>query len=64
VKCVKNINWKTKAKRRINWIERVACIEDNRKPYRVLMVKREGNKPLGGTRRIWGDNIILNFKEI
>jgi len=39
-------------------------MEDNRKAYRVLVVKPEGKKPLGGTRRKWKDNIKLSFKAI
>jgi hypothetical protein len=32
--------------------------------YRVLVVKPEGNRPLGRTRRRWDDNIKADLQEV
>jgi hypothetical protein len=32
--------------------------------YRVLVGRPEGKKPLGRTRRRWGDNIKMNLQEV
>jgi len=32
--------------------------------YRVLVWKREGERPLGISRRRWEDNIKINIKEV
>ena len=32
--------------------------------YRVLVVKPEGRRPLGGPRRRWGDNIRMDLREV
>ena len=31
--------------------------------YRVLVRKREGKRPLGRSRRIWEDNIKMDFRK-
>jgi hypothetical protein len=51
------------AKGKINWVGRVAYMEDNRKAYRVLVVKPKVKKSLGGTRRTWKDNIKPDLKK-
>ena len=32
--------------------------------YRVLVVKPEGRRPLGGPRRRWEDNIRMDLREV
>jgi hypothetical protein len=32
--------------------------------YRVLVEKREGERPLGRPRRSWEDNIIVDLQEV
>jgi hypothetical protein len=36
---------------------------EGRGVYRVLVGKPEGKRPLGGTRRIWEDNIKMDLQE-
>jgi len=43
--------------RRILWAWRVARMGEGRGVYRVLVVKPEGNRPLGRPGRRWEDNI-------
>jgi hypothetical protein len=38
--------------------------EDKRNAYRILVVKPEGKRPLGITRRRRVDNIKMDFREI
>jgi hypothetical protein len=33
-----------------------------RNPYRILVVKPEGKRPLRGLRHRWGDNIIMDLR--
>jgi hypothetical protein len=42
--------------RRMRWVGHVARMEEERKVYRVLMVKPEGKRPLGIPRRRWDQN--------
>jgi hypothetical protein len=37
---------------------------EKRNAYRILVGKPEGKRPLGGPRRRWEDNIIMNHREI
>jgi len=37
---------------------------EGRGVYRVLMVKPEGKRPLGRSRRRWEDNIKMDLKEV
>jgi hypothetical protein len=37
----------------------VARMEDRRGEYRVLVMNREGTRPLGRSVRRWGDNIKM-----
>ena len=39
--------------RRLKWIGHVACMEQSRNAYRVLVGKPEGKRPLGSPRRRW-----------
>jgi hypothetical protein len=37
---------------------------EKRNSYRILVVKREGKRPLGRPRRRWVDNIKMDLREI
>jgi hypothetical protein len=37
---------------------------EKRNPYRILVGKPEGTRPLGRSRRRWVDNIKINLREI
>jgi len=37
---------------------------ERRGVYRVLVVKREGTRPLGRPRRRWEDNIKMDLQEV
>jgi len=37
---------------------------ERRGVYRVLVVKREGTRPLGRPRRRWKDNIKMDLQEV
>jgi len=42
----------------------VARTGDSTGVYRVLMWKPEGNRPIGGPRRRWEDNIRMDHQEV
>jgi PAS domain-containing protein len=50
--------------RRIIWAGHVARIGEKRNTYKLLVVKREGKRPLGRPRRTWMDNIRMDLAEI
>jgi hypothetical protein len=50
--------------RRIRWIRHIACREEKRNEYRVLVAKPEEIRPLGRPRRRWKDNIKMDIREI
>ena len=50
--------------RKIGWARHVARIGESRGIYRVLVRKREGNKPLGRPRHRWEDNITMDLQEV
>ena len=39
-------------------------MKEGRSPFRVLTRNLTGNRPSGGPRRRWEDNIIMNLKEL
>jgi hypothetical protein len=39
-------------------------MREGRGVYRVLVGKPEGKRPLGRTRRRWGDNIRMDLQEV
>jgi hypothetical protein len=45
----------------MRWVRHVACIGEERKVYRVLVGKREGERPLGSPRE---DGIRMDLREI
>jgi hypothetical protein len=58
-----NIIWMIKLKG-TRWAGQVVRIEKMRNSYKILVQKAEGKKPLGRSRRIWGDNIKMDLKGI
>jgi hypothetical protein len=42
----------------------VACMVEERKVYKVLVGKPEGQRPLGRPRRRWEDGIRMDLREI
>ena len=50
--------------RRMRWAGHVARIWEKRGVYMVLVVKPEGNRPLGRPRRRWEDNIKMDLQEM
>jgi hypothetical protein len=37
---------------------------EGRGPYRILVARPEGRRPLGRPRRRWEDNIKMDLKEV
>jgi hypothetical protein len=50
--------------RGMRWTGRVACVEERRDVYRVLVGKPEGKIPLGRPRLSWEDNIKMDLQEV
>ena len=50
--------------RRVRWVGTVARMEEGRRSFKILESKPTGKRLLGRPRRIWEDNIRLDFKEI
>jgi hypothetical protein len=50
--------------RRMRWAGHVACMEEERNVYKVLMGKPEGKRPLGRARHRWEDGIRMDLREI
>jgi hypothetical protein len=50
--------------RKIRWTGHVARMGETRTPYRILVEKPEGRRPLGRPRRRWVDNIKLDLREM
>jgi hypothetical protein len=50
--------------RRMRWVGHVACMEEGRKVYRVLMGKPEGKRPLGRPSHRWEYGIRMDLREI
>jgi hypothetical protein len=50
--------------RRMRWAEHLARMGKKRNAYRLLVVKPEGRRQLGRTRRRWVDNIRMDFGEL
>jgi hypothetical protein len=49
--------------RRTRWAGHVAHMGEERKVYKVLVGKPEGNRPLGKPRHRWEDGIRMNLME-
>jgi hypothetical protein len=50
--------------RRMRWAGHVACMEEERKVYKVLAGKPEGKSPFGRPRRRWEDGIRMDLRVI
>ena len=50
--------------RPLRWVEQVACMEQSRNAYRVLVGKPEGKRLLGRPRSSWEDNIKMYLGEV
>jgi hypothetical protein len=50
--------------RRMRYAGHVAQMGEKRNAYRLLVGKPEGNRPLGGPRRRWVDNIRMDLGEV
>jgi hypothetical protein len=48
----------------MRWAGHVACMEEKRNAYRILVGKPEGKRPLGRPRRRWAYNIRMDLREI
>ena len=46
------------------WAGHVVCMGEERGPYRILVGKPEGKRPLGRPRRRWVDNIRVDLQEV
>jgi hypothetical protein len=49
--------------RRMKWAGHVACMEEGRGVYRILVGRPEGKRPLGRPRHRWEDNIKMDLRE-
>jgi hypothetical protein len=49
--------------RRMRWAGHLARMGKKRNPYRILVGKPEGRRPLGRPRRRWVDNIKMELRE-
>jgi hypothetical protein len=50
--------------RRMRWAGHVACMEEGRGVYKVLVWRLEGKRQLGRPRCRWEDNIKMDLREI
>jgi hypothetical protein len=50
--------------RRMRWAGHVARMREKRRAYRILEGKLEKERPLGGHRRKWEDNIEMDHREM
>jgi hypothetical protein len=50
--------------RRMRWAGHVARMGETRNPYRILVGKPEGKRPLGRPRSRWVDDIKMDLREI
>jgi transcription termination factor 2 len=50
--------------RRMRWAGHAARMGEKRIPYRILVGKPEGKRPLGRPRRRWVENIKIDLREV
>ena len=48
----------------MRWAGQVACMEERRGVYMILVRKPEGKRPLGRPRRRWEDNIKMGLQKV
>jgi hypothetical protein len=49
--------------RNTRWEGHIVCMGEMKNTYKILTGKPEGKKPVGGSRRIWEDNIRMESSE-
>ena len=49
--------------RRMRWAGHVACLEESRGGYRVLLGEPEGKRPLEKLKHRWEDHIKMDLQE-
>jgi hypothetical protein len=49
--------------KRMKWAGNVPRMEEKRNPYRILVGKPEGRRPLGRLRRRWVYNIKIDLRD-
>jgi hypothetical protein len=50
--------------RRVRYAGHVACMEEMRNAYKILIWKPEGKRPCGRPRRRWEGNIISGYESV
>jgi hypothetical protein len=50
--------------RRMRWARHVERTGEKKDPYRILVGKPKGKRPLGRQRRTWVENIKMHLREI
>jgi len=48
----------------MRWAGQVACMEERRGVYMILVRKPEGKRPLGRPRHRWDDDINMDLQEV
>jgi len=49
---------------RMRWMGHVACMDEKRGVYRILVGKPEGKRPIGRPRCRWEDNIKIDLQRV
>jgi hypothetical protein len=62
--CSPNIVQVIKSSRKVRWVGQVACMENTKGVYMVLVGKPEGQRPLGRPRHRWEDNIKIDIQAV
>jgi hypothetical protein len=50
--------------RRMRWVGHIACMGAMGNPYKILVRKSEGKRPLGRSRCRWKDSIRMDIRII
>jgi hypothetical protein len=50
--------------RRMRWVGHVACMEEKRGAYRILVGRPEGRRTLGRPRCRWEENIKMDLQDV
>jgi hypothetical protein len=58
------IMWGQMLSRRMRWVGHVARMGEKRGAYSILVVRTQGRRPLGRSRRKWEDNIEMDLQEV
>ncbi|KAJ4447600.1 hypothetical protein ANN_09607 [Periplaneta americana] len=60
--CILHLTIRNSNSKRVRWAGHVARMGESRNPYRVLVGRAEGKRPLGRLRRRWEDNIKIELR--